>query len=44
MEMIQYPKRIYSWGFTNLTLLPIHPPEINTFILKGMMDGFEISV
>jgi len=44
MEMIQYPKRIDSRGFTNLTLLPVHPPEINTFIFKGMMDCFEICV
>ena len=44
MEMIQYPKRINSGGLTNLTLLPIHPPEIDTFIFEGMMDCFEIGV
>jgi hypothetical protein len=44
MEMIQYPKRINSGGFANLTLLPVHPPEINTFIFKGVVDCFEVSV
>ena len=42
--MIQDPKRIDSGGFTNLTLLPVHPPEINTFIFKRVVDCFEISV
>jgi hypothetical protein len=44
MEMIQNPERIDSWRFTNLTLLPIHPPEINPFVFKWMMNCFEICV
>jgi hypothetical protein len=44
MEVVQYPKRIDSGSFTNLPLLPVHPPEIDTFIFKGMVDCFEIGI
>jgi hypothetical protein len=36
--MIQHPHGINSLSSSKVTLLPINPPKVNTFIFKGMMN------
>jgi hypothetical protein len=44
MEVIQYPERIDPGCLANLTLLPIHPPEIHALILERVVHSLEVSI
>lgn len=44
MEVIQYPERIDSGCLADLTLLPIHPPEIHTLIFERVVHSLEVSI
>lgn len=44
MEMIQNPEWIDPGRFGDLTLLPVHPPEIDSFILERVMHGLEVCI
>lgn len=44
MKVIQNPERINSWYLGDLTLLPVHPPKVDSFIFERMMDCFEVGV
>lgn len=42
--MIQNPEWIDPGRFGDLTLLPVHPPEIDSFILERVMHGLEVCI
>ena len=44
MIMVQYPKRVHTFDFGMRTLLPIKPPEIDTFIFEWVMEEFQVFI
>lgn len=44
MIMVQYPKRVHALDFGMRTLLPIKPPEIDTFIFEWVMEEFQVFI